>query len=66
MKFVHDLFVHDFGAPLSYPPPLPTNKMLELLLKLHSKDLKQNCEHSPKIVNKLSQILRTKSRRRKR
>ena len=34
-QFVHNIFVHDFGAPLS--PPLPTSKVTDFLLNLYSR-----------------------------
>ena len=60
-QFVHNiacLFTlehHNFGSLLP-PPPLPTSQVMDLLLNLYWEqweDLKQNCEHSTKILPKL-------------
>ena len=53
--FVHQMVVHNFGAPLSPSPAQPA--VMDSLLNLCCwKDLKQNCQHSTDIANKLSQI----------
>ena len=51
-QVVHKIIIHYFGAPL---PPLPTSKVMDFHLNLYEKNLKQNCGHSTKIANKLSQ-----------
>ena len=52
-QFVPNFFLHYFR----FPYPLPSNQQNDRFsLELEVKELKQNCEHSPKIANKLSKI----------
>ena len=51
-QIVHKMCSH-FWCPLT--PHLPNNKVMDFLLNLYQKNLKQNCEHSTQIEHKLSQ-----------
>ena len=46
-------FVHNFGAPL--PPPSQNSEVMDFLLNLHWKDLKQNRGDTAEMTNQLSQ-----------
>ena len=50
-QFVHKIYVHDFGAPLS-PPPNQQSDGWRLEFVLQGP---QSCKHSQKIMNELSQ-----------
>ena len=48
------MFVHYFGAPLT-PPPSQNSEVMDFLFNPYQGALKQNCEHSAKIANRLSE-----------